>query len=84
MRHGDGRYQVSVKNGFAIGDELLLMTPNGNHRFQLADMTSTRDEAMIRAPGSGYTMVLKTPVTIDEKDIPYCFLVKENIVRKAA
>ncbi|MTJ01664.1 U32 family peptidase [Idiomarina piscisalsi] len=82
--HGDGRYQVSVKNGFAIGDELLLMTPNGNHRFQLADMTSTRDEAMIRAPGSGYTVVLNTPVTIDEKDIPYCFLVKENLARKAA
>jgi len=77
-------YEVAVKNGFSIGDELLLMTPKGNYPFQLARMESLKDEAMIRAPGSGYQVKIRTPVTIDEQDIPYCFLIKEAAVRKVA
>lgn len=77
-------YEVEVKNGFAIGDELLLMTPKGNYPFQLARMESLKDEAMIRAPGSGYQVKIQTPVAIDKQDIPYCFLVKDAAVRKVA
>ncbi|MDV6316353.1 U32 family peptidase [Idiomarina sp. HP20-50] len=77
-------YSVAVKNGFSIGDDLLLMTPKGNYRFQLARMESVKDEAMIRAPGSGYQVKIQTPVTIEANDIPYCFLVKETAVRKVA
>ncbi|MBP59491.1 MULTISPECIES: tRNA 5-hydroxyuridine modification protein YegQ [Idiomarina] len=77
-------YEVAVKNGFSIGDNLLLMTPKGNYPFQLARMESLKDEAMIRAPGSGYQVKIQTPVAIDEQDIPYCFLIKEAAVRKVA
>ncbi|MGM7448119.1 tRNA 5-hydroxyuridine modification protein YegQ [Idiomarina sp. ST20R2A10] len=77
-------YEVVVKNGFSIGDELLLMTPKGNYPFQLARMESLKDEAMIRAPGSGYQLKIQTPFPIDEHDIPYCFLIKEAAVRKVA
>ncbi|MBH93607.1 tRNA 5-hydroxyuridine modification protein YegQ [Idiomarina sp.] len=77
-------YEVAVKNGFSIGDDLLLMTPKGNYPFQLARMESLKDEVMIRAPGSGYQVKIQTPVAIDEQDIPYCFLIKEAAVRKVA
>lgn len=77
-------YEVAVKNGFSIGDDLLLMTPKGNYPFQLARMESLKDEAMIRAPGSGYQVKIQTPVAIDEQDIPCCFLIKEAAVRKVA
>lgn len=77
-------YEVEVKNGFSIGDELLLMTPKGNYPFQLARMESLKDEAMIRAPGSGYQVKLQTPVSIEKNDIPFCFLIKEATVRKVA
>lgn len=77
-------YEVAVKNGFSIGDDLLLMTPKGNYPFQLARMESLKEEAMIRAPGSGYQVKVQTPVSIDEEDIPYCFLIKEAAVRKVA
>ncbi|WP_417437379.1 tRNA 5-hydroxyuridine modification protein YegQ [Idiomarina abyssalis] len=77
-------YEVAVKNGFSIGDDLLLMTPKGNYPFQLARMESLKDEAMIRAPGSGYQVKIQTPVAIDKQDIPYCFLIKEAAVRKVA
>ena len=60
------------------------MTPKGNYPFQLARMESLKDEAMIRAPGSGYQVKIQTPVAIDKQDIPYCFLIKEAAVRKVA
>ena len=77
-------YEVEVKNGFSIGDELLLMTPKGNYPFQLARMESLKNEAMIRAPGSGYQVKLQTPVSIEKNDILFCFLIKEATVRKVA
>jgi len=81
---GNNLYQVEVKNGFSVGDELLLMTPKGNYPFQLARMESLKDEAMIRAPGSGYQVKLQIPVTIEKNDIPFCFLIKEATPRKVA
>ena len=77
-------YQVEVKNGFSVGDELLLMTPKGNYPYQLARMESLKDEAMIRAPGSGYQVKVQTPVTLESSDIPFCFLIKAATVRKVA
>ncbi|RDH42155.1 tRNA 5-hydroxyuridine modification protein YegQ [Zooshikella ganghwensis] len=45
---------VDVKNRFAIGDELELLTPEGNQTFVLSHMENKRGETMEVAPGSGH------------------------------
>ncbi|WP_027707328.1 tRNA 5-hydroxyuridine modification protein YegQ [Zooshikella ganghwensis] len=45
---------VDVKNRFAIGDELELLTPEGNQTFALSHMENKRGETMEVAPGSGH------------------------------
>lgn len=82
--HHARQYDVNVKNGFSVGDSLVLMTPTGNHAFQLAHMTSLQDESMIRAPGSGYQVRIQAPVTVTEEHIPYSFLVKTDAIKNAA
>ncbi|MES9843403.1 MAG: tRNA 5-hydroxyuridine modification protein YegQ [Candidatus Sedimenticola sp. 6PFRAG5] len=57
-----GMALVDVKNKFAVGDELELLTPAGNHRFVLEQML-TRDGANAEvAPGAGHFMWLPLPV----------------------
>ncbi|MES9875717.1 MAG: tRNA 5-hydroxyuridine modification protein YegQ [Candidatus Sedimenticola sp. PURPLELP] len=57
-----GMALVDVKNKFAVGDELELLTPAGNHRFVL-DQMLTRDGANAEvAPGAGHFMWLPLPV----------------------
>ena len=46
--------EIEVKNRFAVGDQLELLTPSGNHRFQLDRMHSLDGEEMQVAPGAGY------------------------------
>lgn len=54
---------LEVKNKIAQDDRLVLITPNGNHAFQLKDMTLSKNGNPIEeAPGSGY----KVDVTIPE------------------
>jgi U32 family peptidase len=54
---------LNVKNKFSIGDELELMTPNGNEVFTLAAMESEKGQAMSVAPGSGYTVKIPNKST---------------------
>ena len=56
-----GEILVDVKNKFAIGDELELMTPTGNHRFQLEKMHNPEGEKMDVALGSGYVVRIPVP-----------------------
>lgn len=83
-QHHARQYEVNVKNGFSVGDSLVLMTPTGNYAFQLAYMTSLQDAPMIRAPGSGYQVRIQAPVSVAEKDIPYSFLIKTHAIKDAA
>ncbi len=48
------RILVDIKNKISIGDEMELITANGNHRFTLANMTSKKGEKVDCAPGSGH------------------------------
>ncbi len=57
----DGLMLVDVKNRFAIGDELELMTPGGNTRFRLDSITSQTGDAMEVAPGSGHVVKIPAP-----------------------
>ena len=49
-----GLAEVDVKNRFAVGDELELITPAGNRVFRLEDMRDMQGNAAAVAPGSGH------------------------------
>jgi putative protease len=53
--------EVKVKNRFAIGDGLELMTPQGNLRFSLEQLENRQGQAMSVAPGDGHVLYLPVP-----------------------
>lgn len=54
---------IDVKNRFVVGDQLELMTPQGNIPFELAHLESAKNgEAMAAAPGSGHVVNIPMPV----------------------
>jgi putative protease len=57
----DGWADVRVKNRFAVGDELELITPAGNHRFRLQCMTGIDGEDLQLAPGDGWKVRIPIP-----------------------
>ncbi|SFM78799.1 prephenate-dependent tRNA uridine(34) hydroxylase TrhP [Marinobacter zhejiangensis] len=57
----DHTLTVSVKNRFACGDPLELMTPSGNIRFATESMENRDGNALDYAPGSGYVVRLPRP-----------------------
>ncbi|KAA1188190.1 U32 family peptidase [Pseudohalioglobus sediminis] len=58
------RLTVDVKNRFAVGDTLELITPAGNHSFQLSHIEDRRGQAMEVAPGSGHVVSIPLPAGI--------------------
>lgn len=61
----DGMAEVTVKNKFIIGDNIELMTPQGNINFTLETMLSTKGEAVESSKGVGYTVYIPVPEDID-------------------
>lgn len=57
--------EVKVKNRFAVGNHLELMTPTGNFHFDLASLRNAKDEAIDVAPGDGHTVYIPLPVEMD-------------------
>ena len=62
-----GFSQIEVKNRFAVGDELELLSPLGNHRFKLESMMDLKGNAMSVAPGGGYQVQIKLPAPAGER-----------------
>ncbi len=56
----NGLVTIDVKNRFQKGDQLELMTPQGNHRFTLTELENKNGAAIEVAPGNGH--VVKFPV----------------------
>ena len=54
----DNCLSVDVKNRFSVGDQLTLLTPEGNIAFTLEELTSDRDLPMNTAPGSGHQVTI--------------------------
>ncbi|KAA1175904.1 U32 family peptidase [Marinobacter salinexigens] len=52
---------IEVKNKFAPGDELELITPAGNLRFSADGMENRNGETMTHAPGSGHVVRIPKP-----------------------
>ncbi|WP_460415943.1 prephenate-dependent tRNA uridine(34) hydroxylase TrhP [Pseudomonas sp. microsymbiont 2] len=57
----DGLAEVKVKNRFAIGDHLELMTPRGNYHFDLHRLCDRQQQAIEVAPGDGHVVYLPIP-----------------------
>lgn len=59
-----GWVDVRVKNRFAVGDELELLTPAGNHRFRLESMRKDDDTELQLAPGDGWEVRIPIPAAV--------------------
>ena len=57
--------EVKVKNRFAVGDHLELMTPAGNFHFDLERMHNSQGEAVEVAPGDGHTVYVPVPAEME-------------------
>ncbi len=66
--------EVKVKNRFAVGDKLELMTPLGNLNLRLERLENKRGEAIDVAPGDGHTVYLPVPESVD---LRYALLMRE-------
>ncbi|MEW4982053.1 MAG: tRNA 5-hydroxyuridine modification protein YegQ [Cycloclasticus sp.] len=55
---------INVKNKFSIGDNLELVTPNGNISFQLNSMTDKKGQPIECAAGSGYQVWLPLDIPV--------------------
>ena len=69
----NGLAEVKVKNRFAIGDRLELMTPQGNLNFRLDGLEKRTGEKVAVAPGDGHVLYLPVP---DDIDLNYALLMR--------
>jgi len=60
---------IDVKNKFATGDLMELVTPAGNITFDLAEMKNKDDQPMGVAPGSGHVVKIPVPDEINQNAI---------------
>jgi putative protease len=72
-RDSDGLVRVAVKNKFMVGNQLELMTPQGNVSFNLSHLENKKGELIDTAPGDGH--IVKIPVP-DDLDIRYGILLR--------
>jgi len=61
-----GWVEVEVRNRFALGDTLELMTPNGKRIFRLEQLTTPSGEPLEVAPGSGWRVRIPVPEPVGE------------------
>lgn len=66
--------EVKVKNRFALGDGIELMTPQGNLRFTLAALEDRKGQSVEVAPGDGHVLYLPLP---EDVDLRYGLLMKD-------
>ncbi|NBF04133.1 tRNA 5-hydroxyuridine modification protein YegQ [Pseudomonas sp. Fl5BN2] len=66
--------EVKVKNRFALGDHMELMTPKGNFHFDLHELQNAKGEGIEVAPGDGHTVYLPIP---DQVDLRFGLLMRD-------
>ncbi len=70
---------LDVKNQFKIGDQVELMTPDGNYHFTLDNMQTLKGEILEVAPGSGWIVIIALPKSVDTKKIAQHALLVRNL-----
>ena len=63
------RILVDIKNKITVGDEMELLTANGNHQFVLKTMEDRRGNSVDCAPGSGHQVWVDVDESIDEVNL---------------
>ncbi len=66
--------EVAVKNRFAQGDTLRIISPNGNTAFTLETMENLNGTVVEVAPGSGHRVRIPRPESFSLSD--FCFLTR--------
>ena len=56
-----GLAEIMVKNKFAVGDSLEIISPQGNQTIKLDHMENLKGEDMQEAPGGGYEVRIPLP-----------------------
>lgn len=74
QQDAQGYALVEVKNRFAVGDSLLVMTPSGNVSFKLTGLKDSQHHDILLAPGACYQLLVHLPQTID---LQYAMLIKQ-------
>jgi U32 family peptidase len=62
-----GWAEVEVRNRFALGDTLELMTPHGNHVLRLERLEALSGEPLEVAPGSGWRVRIPVPEPVGDR-----------------
>ena len=66
-----------MKNRFEKGDQLLLITPEGNFNYKLEQLESLGGESITSAPGSGHVVRIPTPEQMASKEqVEYALLMR--------
>ncbi|MCO7595361.1 MULTISPECIES: tRNA 5-hydroxyuridine modification protein YegQ [Pseudomonas] len=73
-RRVEGLAEVQVKNRFAVGDHLELMTPRGNYHFDLHRLHGRQQQAIQVAPGAGHVVYLPIP---EQVPLDYGLLIRD-------
>ena len=60
-----GLTELIVKNRFAVGDKMELITPSGNHRFTLSEMIDKKGHKVDEAKGDGWVVRTRLPLCTD-------------------
>ncbi|RZI83480.1 MAG: U32 family peptidase, partial [Pseudomonas sp.] len=70
----EGLAEVKVKNRFALGDQLELMTPRGNYHFELSRLHDRQQREIEVAPGDGHVVYLPIP---EQVPLDYALLMRD-------
>ncbi|MGM3173506.1 tRNA 5-hydroxyuridine modification protein YegQ [Dickeya lacustris] len=69
----DGLAEVAVKNKFACGDSVEMMTPGGNIQFTVTTLLNKKGQPVDVAPGDGHIVYLPVP---DDIALEYALLLR--------
>ncbi|MBA1191490.1 tRNA 5-hydroxyuridine modification protein YegQ [Pseudomonas entomophila] len=69
-----GWAEVKVKNRFAVGDHLELMTPQGNYPFELQRLRDLRQAPLEVAAGDGHVVLIPLP---EQVSLEYGLLLRD-------
>ena len=67
--HETGVAEIDVKNKFAVGDRLQLVTPDGNEDIIVENMEDSYGKPMDAALGSGYFVRMQLPASASEHSL---------------
>ncbi len=63
----NGAAELLAKNKFRVGDKMELITPNGNQKFVLKNLSDKNNTPIDEAPGGGWVVKTKLPLQADNR-----------------